>query len=139
VKRINYTLNSAGYITSYTLFPIDESKEVIEVESLPKIGLSRLIGGRIDDSLPSQAFFDAQRNKAVEKFRSQRNKLLEKYDILRINVINGDIDPGTSRVYSAITQTEKQWRIDMLNFTDEITHETTEEDYPQTPQRIANL
>ena len=69
-------------------------------------------------------------------FRMWRAIMLAKYDVLRLNVQNGDIDPKTNQPYPEITDEEKQWRLAVLNFTDQITHETTEADYPQPPERL---
>jgi hypothetical protein len=138
MAKANYKLNEQGFIVSLVDYPFDSSKPWVDDVGFIE-GVSRVINGQIDNSLTSDRYFELERQRRIDRFRSHRSKLLEKYDILRINVINGDTDPATSKVYSAITQSEKQWRLEMLNFTDEITHETTEEDYPQTPQRISNL
>ena len=75
-----------------------------------------------------------QRN--VDAFRSWRSQRLAKYDLIRLCALNGDIDPATNQPYPAITEAEKQWRVEVLNFTDQITHETTEADYPEPPERL---
>ena len=136
MAKANYKLNEQGFIVSLVDYPFDGSKPWVDDTGFIE-GVSRVVNGQIDNSLKSERYFELERQRRVDRFRSHRTEMLGKYDILRINVINGDIDPSTSKQYSAITQAEKQWRIDMLNFTDEITHETTEGDYPETPQRIS--
>lgn len=69
-------------------------------------------------------------------FRAHRDHYLAKYDILRLNVLNGDMDPATNQPYTPITQEEKQWRVTMLNFTNQITENTTASDYPPVPLRL---
>lgn len=69
-------------------------------------------------------------------FRMWRDLYLKKYDILRINIASGDIDPKTNSPYVPITEAEKQWRVAMLNFTDQITEATTKADYPPIPERL---
>jgi hypothetical protein len=131
----NYTLDSNKYIVNLVTFPFDESKPWVDDSNFVE-GLSRVINGKIDNTLPSERFFELKKDENVSRFREVRTKLLERYDILRINVLNGDIDPETSQPYAPITQAEKQWRLSMLNFTESVTHETKESQYPQTPARI---
>jgi hypothetical protein len=68
----------------------------------------------------------------LEKFRNYRALMFSKYDILRICIITGEIE-------GQLTEEEKQWRLDLLNFTEQITPETSPEDYPQVPLRLQNL
>jgi len=84
-----------------------------------------------------QSYLDSlKQSDNLGHFRRWRSSVLAKYDILRQCAINGDFDPNTGQPYSAITEAEKQWRVAVLNFTDQITHETTEADYPQPPERL---
>jgi len=77
-----------------------------------------------------------EKNANTSRFRAWRERFLQKYDLLRQCALNQDIDPKTNLPYPAITEGEKQWRLAVLNFTDQITHETTEADYPQPPERL---
>jgi hypothetical protein len=87
--------------------------------------------------IKKQSYLDLQQQSDnLDHFRRWRSAMLAKYDILRQCAINGDLDPSTAQPYSAITEAEKQWRVAVLNFTDQITHETTEADYPQPPERL---
>ncbi len=79
------------------------------------------------------------REQTLDLFRQWRERWLCKYDILRLNVLNEDIDPQTNQPYTAMTNEEKQWRLSVLNFTDLITDETQKSDYPTIPQRLLNL
>ena len=72
-------------------------------------------------------------------FRRYREDMLRKYDILRINILHGDIDAKTNLPYEPLNAVEKQWRLDMLNFTDLITENTTYLDYPETPERLKEI
>jgi hypothetical protein len=84
-----------------------------------------------------QSYLDLrQKSENIGRFRRWRSVALSKYDILRQCALNGDIDPLTGQPYPPITETEKQWRVAVLNFTNQITHETTEADYPQPPERL---
>ena len=78
----------------------------------------------------------SQTRQNVDAFRSWRAQRLAKYDLIRLGALNGDIDPTTGQPYPAITEAEKQWRVEVLNFTDQIAHETTEADYPEPPERL---
>jgi len=71
-----------------------------------------------------------------ENFRAWRSERLLKYDILRLNVFNEDIDPNTNTFYQPITEEEKQWRVSVLNFTNQITKDTTPNDYPTPSLRL---
>lgn len=77
-----------------------------------------------------------QRRSNMDDFRFWRAHKLARYDLLRQCALNGDIDPVTLQAYPAITEAEKQWRVAVLNFTDQITHETTEADYPVPSERL---
>ena len=79
---------------------------------------------------------DVKKAKNIDVFRTWRAMTLAKYDLLRQCALNGDIDPNTGQPYPAITDAEKQWRVTVLNFTNQITHETTEADYPVPPERL---
>jgi len=83
------------------------------------------------------SILDAQKlNDNILNFRAYRAEKLVKYDILRINILSGDLDPITLQVYSPLTNEEKIWRVNVLNFTESITQYTTENDYPTLPQRL---
>lgn len=70
------------------------------------------------------------------RFREWRAYQLQKYDLIRQCALNQDIDPKTNEIYPPFTEEEKQWRLDLLNFTDLINENTTIEDYPLTPTRF---
>ena len=72
-------------------------------------------------------------------FRQWRDYYLRKYDILRINILHGDLNPRNGLPYEPLTEDEKQWRVDMLNFTNYINENTTAQDYPKIPERIKAL
>jgi hypothetical protein len=135
--KINYELDSNNYIVTYTEFPLDESLPILDTRGMQIIiGLSKVVNGFIDNNTPSSVFFENKKLVNIGSFRSFREELLKKYDILRINIQSGDYDPKTGEVYSPLSEEEKQWRVSILNFTNSITHETTEEDYPETPDRL---
>jgi hypothetical protein len=71
-----------------------------------------------------------------ELFRQWRSKYLGKYDLLGLWVLRGDIDPITGLEYAPITDAERQWRVAVLNFTDNITAFTTPSQYPTVPTRL---
>jgi hypothetical protein len=139
--KINYKLNAENYILNYTEFPLDENLPILDIENYEEliIGLSRVIDGQINNDVPSEIFYERKKNNNIAIFREFREKLLKKYDLLRINIESGDYNPETNLPYSPLTEEEKLWRIEMLNFTDTITHETIIEDYPNTPERILNF
>jgi len=135
--KINYELDSNNYIITYTEFPLDENLPILNVKDSEIIlGISRIIDGIIDNNIPSDVFYKNKKLEKLNNFRLFREELLKKYDILRINIQSGDYDPKTSEVYLPLSEEEKQWRVSMLDFTDIITHETTEENYPETPDRL---
>jgi len=139
-KKFNYTLDSNKYITGITDVPFIEGNSYIELTdeefSSIKIGISRIINGKLNNELKSNLFIELQKLQKKNDFRGFREPFLQKYDLLRINVQNGDYDPKTGEPYYPITEDEKQWRLTMLNFTNSITHETTEKDYPEIPERL---
>jgi hypothetical protein len=139
-KKFNYEVNEKNYITYFTDLPFSTEKQYIELtdEEVAKIeiGLTRIIKGKIDNSLKSNFLIEREKLQKINNFRSFRENLLKKYDLLRINVQNGDIDPKTNLPYEPVSQEEKQWRLTVLNFTDLITKDTEEEDYPETPERL---
>jgi NifB/MoaA-like Fe-S oxidoreductase len=135
--KINYKLDSNNYILTYTEFPLNESLPILDTKGMEIIiGISKVVNGVIDNNTPSNLFFENKKIEKISEFRSFREELLKKYDILRINIQSGDYDPKTGKVYSPLSEEEKQWRLSMLDFTDSITHETTEKDYPETPDRL---
>jgi hypothetical protein len=135
--KINYELDSNNYIITYTEFPLDENLPTLDIlENSIIIGVSRVIDGLIDNTIPSELFYNNKKLQNINSFRLYREELLKKYDILRINIQSGDYDPKTGEVYLPLSEEEKQWRVSMLDFTSNITHETTEESYPETPNRL---
>jgi len=128
-------IDNAGRITGIYLREIDNTIQVDvpeEVEFNPH--KYKFIEGEfvIDTSEINNA--EIEMRKAA--FRVWRATRMDKYDLLRINILNGDYDPLTGQHYPATTEAEKQWRIAVLNFTDQITASTTEADYPQPTARL---
>lgn len=72
-------------------------------------------------------------------FRQWRDYYLRKYDILRINILHNDINLRNGLPYEPLTEDEKQWRVDVLNFTNYINENTTAQDYPEVPERVKAL
>ena len=63
-------------------------------------------------------------------FRVFRKEILSKYDIYSMHVIRGKIQENTDI---------EQWYQDILDFPLSITKETSESDWPETPDMIKNL
>jgi len=81
-------------------------------------------------------------NKSFEnkiEFKAWRGEQLAKYDILGLCVARGDKDPKTGEIYGPITEEEKNFRVLILNFTGQITSNTTAADYPSIPTRLRDF
>lgn len=63
-----------------------------------------------------------------EKFREERENLFKKWDILKTNSLIGLADP--------VTEDEKQWYLEMLSFTDNMTKDSTPDTWPVIPKRL---
>jgi hypothetical protein len=72
-------------------------------------------------------------------FRAWRAKYLSAYDRLGLFVMRGDLDPSTGQPYSQITDAERNWRVQVLNYTPNINLYTTESDYPVPPARLEQI
>lgn len=68
------------------------------------------------------------RNYNVKKFREYRAECFKRWDIQKTNFLIGLGDP--------ITEADKAWYTEMLNFTDMITNDTTASDWPVTPDKF---
>jgi len=73
------------------------------------------------------------------EYRIWRSKYLSAYDRLGLYIIRGDLDPSTGRPYSPVTDAERNWRVQVLNFTSTINLHTTESDYPVPPVRLEEV
>lgn len=103
--KINYELDSENRITSYTVYPFDETKPYIEVKdySTIKLNVDKVLNGTLfkgkDDEVKAK----------IEKFKriNELKKLLAESDYKCLKYIDGEL---TEEEYSTIKTQRKSWR-----------------------------
>lgn len=133
---INYGLNEDNTFNFWQVYPIDDDLPKLEVENLEeaktiKLGVTKLINGEIIQPKPEEppTMTDEQLTEATTiRFRHHREYVFKNgFDIWEKAVLRGR-EEDSGEVMS--------WYQTMLDFTDQITKDTTHEDYPEVPEKL---
>lgn len=100
----------------------------ILIEKINNIGCMRYKYANNELVLDNELISKMEMNNIKNIFREFRENKFKLFDILKTNIAVGLAMP--------LTDEEKQWYNDMLNFTENISLDTTPADYPVTPERL---
>lgn len=124
---INYKLKEDGETFEFYFYPADDSnlpKLDVEDPTIIKAGVTKLINGQIVN--PSDD--DIKLQQALNTFRSYRDMVFRRgFDIWEKNVLRGR-EQDDNEIMA--------WYYLMLDFPNQITKDTTFEDYPIVPEKI---
>ena len=132
---INYGLKEDGETFEWWQdYPVDISKPYLNLTALGishpteiVVGKTKLINGLIVQPLPPKLTEEELKEKRTNAFRAYRNHILKGFDIWEKNVLR-EREQDDSEVMA--------WYYLMLNFTNQITKDTTFDDYPSVPDKI---
>lgn len=132
---INYGLKEDGETFDWWQnYPVDTSKPYLNLTELGindpteiVVGKTKLINGQIVQPLPPKLTDEELKEKKVNAFRAYRNHMLKGFDVWEKNVLRGR-EQDDNEIMA--------WYYLMLDFPNQITKDTTFEDYPKIPDKI---
>ena len=126
----NYELNDDDTFKSVLVMPVDLEKPTIATKDpfAIKVNHTKLINGEIVQPEPPKPTDAELLESAKTSFRAYRSYAFRMgFDIWEKAVLRGREEDSEDIM---------NWYQDMLDFTDQITKDTTHEDYPEVPQEI---
>lgn len=132
---INYGLKEDGETFDWWQnYPVDTSKPYLNLTELGindpteiVVGKTKLINGKIVQPKPPKLTDEELKEKKANAFRTYRNHMLKGFDVWEKNVLRGR-EQDDNEIMA--------WYQEMLDFPNQITKDTTFEDYPKIPDKI---